>query len=422
MVASTDIKFYVHTNNSAPQLTNNFGCMLNVLDAALINGIQVGTVSSLTTSGKVVTAVFGIAHNLMQYQVIKIAGANQAEYNIEARILTVPNATTITFELAAAPSVAIATGTINCSLPPLGWEKPFSSTSATGSKGAYRSKNTLLPSRPFLRVVDELDPAYTATYAKFAKVCIVEDMTDIDTMLGVQSPFDPLNPDKNWKATGRDASVVNGWAKWYYANYIHNYLQISEPNYSADRYSPEDGDRKWYVIGTADAFIVANTTGDTSNFLINGFGKYQAFFDGDVFNDFLASHVWNEQASALDNQRGNRQGLVQGVTENMIFLSRNLKGEAIGASATATANKLVSTGNNNVTQNAMNLAELVYTDVDLWSESVFRGRLPFIKWLYQYRPTPNETLFVAQTDILLAMDTEFGTRTVGQIFIKVGDL
>jgi len=61
MVAKTDIKFYVHTNNSAPQLNNNFGCMLNVLDAALINGIQVGTVSSLTASGKIVTALFGSA-------------------------------------------------------------------------------------------------------------------------------------------------------------------------------------------------------------------------------------------------------------------------------------------------------------------------------------------------------------------------
>ena len=134
MVASTDIKFYVHTNNNAPQLTNNFGCMLSVLDAALINGIQIGTVSSLTASGKIVTAVFGTAHNLMQYQVIKIAGANQAEYNVEARILTVPNATTITLELATIPSVATATGVISCSLPPLGWEKPFGSVNGAGGK------------------------------------------------------------------------------------------------------------------------------------------------------------------------------------------------------------------------------------------------------------------------------------------------
>src|SRR5690606_11089902 len=104
----------------------------------------------------------------------------QSEFNGEHRVLTVPNAQSITFELAAAPSTTTATGTITASLPPLGWEKPFSSTSGTGGgKAAYRSTNLLSPSRPFLRVVDELDPAYTATYAKYAKVGIVEDMTDI---------------------------------------------------------------------------------------------------------------------------------------------------------------------------------------------------------------------------------------------------
>ena len=203
MVASTDIKFFVHSNNNAPQLQNAYGSMIGVLDACLVNGISLGLVSTLTAMGTTVTAVFSNAHNLMQYQVLKITGANQAEYNGEHRILTVPNATSVTFQLASAPSVTTATGSITASLPPLGWEKPFSSTNVNGGgKAAYRSKNTLLPSRPFLRVVDELDPAYTATYAKFAKVGIVEDMADINTMLGVQAPFDAALPNKNWVGTG----------------------------------------------------------------------------------------------------------------------------------------------------------------------------------------------------------------------------
>ena len=203
MVASTDIKFYVHTNTGAPELNNQFGCMLNVLDACLVNGFGSQTVSALTASGTTVTADFGTAHNFKQYQVINISGANQTEFNGEHRILSVTT-NTITFEIEANASVTTATGTITCNLPPLGWEKPFSSahSSGTGGKGAYRSTNLLLPSRPFLRVVDELDPAYTETYAKYAKVGIVEDMTDIDTMLGVQAPYDSASPDKNWVGTG----------------------------------------------------------------------------------------------------------------------------------------------------------------------------------------------------------------------------
>ncbi|MEG2267534.1 MAG: hypothetical protein RSC68_24800 [Acinetobacter sp.] len=218
MVAKTDIKFYVHTNNNALQLTNNFGCMLSVLDACLVNGIQLGAISSLSATGSIITVTFGTAHNLMQYQVIKIAGANQSEFNGEHRILTVPNSTTVTFSLAVAPSVTTATGTINCSLPPLGWEKPFSSVNVNGGgKAAYRSKNLLLPSRPFLRVVDELDPVYTATYAKYAKVGIVEDMIDIDTMMGVQVPYESSKPNKNWVGSGSGTTAINGWAKWHYA-------------------------------------------------------------------------------------------------------------------------------------------------------------------------------------------------------------
>src|SRR5690606_3862025 len=156
-----------HTNTSAPVLDNIYWTILDVLDACLMNGFEVGSVSYLTTSGKIVTATFSSSHNLQKYQVIKITGANQSELKWESRILTVQNAQSVTFELATAASTATASGTIVASLPPLGWEKSFyEANSAGGGKAAYRSTNLLLPSRPFLRVVDELDPVYTETYAK----------------------------------------------------------------------------------------------------------------------------------------------------------------------------------------------------------------------------------------------------------------
>ncbi len=125
MVASTDIKFYVHTNKNMPQLQNAYGSMINVLDACLINGISIGAVSSLTASGTTVTALFSESHGLKQQQVIKITGAAQNEFNGEHRVLSIPNAQTVTFELATPPNVSAATGTITASLPPLGWENLF---------------------------------------------------------------------------------------------------------------------------------------------------------------------------------------------------------------------------------------------------------------------------------------------------------
>ena len=282
MVASTDIKFYVHTNNNAPQLTNNFGCMINVLDACLINGINIGAVSSLTVSGTTATALFSSAHNLMQYQVIKITGAAQAEYNGEHRILTVPTASTLTFELATTPSVTTATGAISASLPPLGWEKPFSSahSSGVGGKAAYRSANSLLSSRPFLRVVDELDPVWNLSYAKYAKVGIVEDMTDIDTIMGMQSPFDSTNPDKNWLGSGSGASAINGWAIWAYA------LASNENTSSNSFATPPSGAREWFILGSSDYIYVLprfHTDIDTKNRLC-------PYFFGDIGSGFALLH------------------------------------------------------------------------------------------------------------------------------------
>lgn len=81
MVASTDIKYYLFTNTGAPQLSNNFGCMIDVLDACLVNGFGSQAVSTLTVSGTTATAAYASAHNYLQYQVVKFSNANQAEFN-----------------------------------------------------------------------------------------------------------------------------------------------------------------------------------------------------------------------------------------------------------------------------------------------------------------------------------------------------
>lgn len=255
MVASTDIRYYVHTNSKAPQLENAFGSMLNVLDACLVNGFGSQTVESLTADNTTVTADFGRSHNFLQYQVIKIEGAVQEEFNGEHRIISVTT-NTISFEIAQPASTSRASGLISCSLPPLGWEKPFANQNPSGGgKGAYRSKNTLLPSRPFLRVVDELDPLYNADWAKYAKVGIVEDMFDIDVMTGKQIPFDIANRDKNWIATGSGSNVINGWAKWYYKR-----------EGTADSITVPNAISTWIIIGCTDWFlIIPSINNDSAN-------------------------------------------------------------------------------------------------------------------------------------------------------------
>lgn len=416
MVASTDIKFYVYTNNNAPQLQNAYGSMINVLDACLINGINIGTVSSLTASGTTVTALFSSAHNLMQYQVIKITGASQPEFNGEHRILTVPNAQSVTFELAAAPSTATATGTITASLPPLGWEKPFSSSNPTGGgKAAYRSKNLLLPSRPFLRVVDELDPAYTATYAKYAKVGIVEDMTDIDTMLGVQAPFDAANPDKNWIGVGAGTSAIDGWSKWYYASSAIN---------AGDSTVPATGNRQWLFVGNEDyLYIMPSHVLSRTHALLYGFGVFERVLETDVSNTFLVS-TYRYIAVGSTAYRASYTGGVSNGPNANILLQRNYLQES--KPAVANCESLSMRGQATVSSGVTNYLTVTTGDV-LFSpvfinENIFRGKLPLINWLYRVEPIPHKTLFVKNSEIFMGYLTEVESSNFGELVVKVGDL
>ena len=296
MVTGKTVKFFTSKNNNAPQLQNAHGSMLSVLDACLVSGIQVGTVASLTAIGVTATANFGVVHNLMKHQVIRINGATQAEFNGDFKIKQIVNETTIRFELNTAASVANATGTISCMLAPLGFEKPFSSTTALGGgRAAFRSKDQSLPNRPFLRVVDERISSYSTNYAKYAKVGIVENMTDIDTMTGVQAPYIASAATRNWNPTGSGLNIKNGWAKWYYFTLGENYADST----SLSDYTPVTG--SWFVVGTDSGFYILNsasndpsiTEDDRQRSFCYGFGNFDSIADDDLFTHFLlATNIW----------------------------------------------------------------------------------------------------------------------------------
>lgn len=415
MVASTDIKFYVHTNNNAPQLQNAYGSMINVLDACLIDGIQIGVVSSLTASGNTVTATFGAAHNLMRYQVIKITGANQPEFNGEHRILTIPNSSSLTFELASAPSVTTATGTISASLPPLGWEKPFSSSNPNGGgKAAYRSLNLLSPSRPFLRVVDELDPAYTATYAKYAKVGIVEDMTDIDTMLGVQAPFDAASPDKNWVGTGSGTTVINGWARWYYA-------RSSAFNNGGDTSVTSAGNRAWIVVGNKDYFYMMPTaiTGSDQH-LCYGFGIFESYIHNDNYSTFLSAT--NFYAAANNSTARDQLTPIANFTGGLILhtnytqMAKSNDGTCIPIRI---ASSMYPSGYSNMIAAQSVSGQVPQTPIFI-NDGSLRGQLKGVNWLYQLRPYPYLQVIDFNNESYIAVNTASGSGGVtGQLMMRI---
>ncbi|MEG2560323.1 MAG: hypothetical protein RSA22_11785 [Acinetobacter sp.] len=417
---SSAIKFFTNTNNNMPQLQNAYGSMINVLDACLVNGITIGAINSLTASGTTVTAVFSAAHNLMKHQVITLTGADQAEYNIESRVLSVPNATTITFQLNVAPSVSPATGAISAKLSALDWEKPFSSINGSGGgKAAYRSSNTLLASRPYLRVVDELDPAYTATYAKYAKVGIVEDMTDINTMLGVQAPYNSSTPNQNWVGTGSGTSAVNGWSKWYYAGQSENYFPESS--------AVPAGNRNWILVGNGDYFYVfVSLIASNTNLIPYGFGSFKTLLNADTSNTFLSSTLTTAaQTAATGVFHADSVPLGTNSTTTKLTVLRNYAQTAQYVQATMVSMTVNITTMYSGYQNyigAYNLANVAPFVPIFVNETVLRGEMNGFYWLYQNRPYTHLQIIERENVAYMAINIAMSTSNPGQVVVKIGDI
>ncbi len=133
-MSNTDIKWFSFGNTNAPQLSNSWGCMIDVLDACLVTGMGSQLVSTLVVKDGVATATFGTSHNLQQFQVVEISNADQQIFNGEHKVLGV---TSNTIEFVINSPDTIATGTISCKLASLGWTKAFSGT----QKAVYSAKD-----------------------------------------------------------------------------------------------------------------------------------------------------------------------------------------------------------------------------------------------------------------------------------------
>lgn len=245
-------KWFSFTNFGAPQFTNSFGALLNVLDACLVDGYGAQTVLTIEVSDGMAIAKFANSHLLKQFQVVEISGASDSSLNGEFRILGL-TADTIEFSVNAADQ--IATGSISCKVASLGWTKVFSGD----QKAVYRAKD--IAANPYyLRVDNSRDPVYNENYAKFAKVGILEECSHIDDFSANQAPYDTANPNKNWVGTGSGTSAINGWAKWY-----HAVSDVAPTQQFAETNIPSDTDKEWMIVGDESSFYLLSTPINKTN-------------------------------------------------------------------------------------------------------------------------------------------------------------
>ncbi|WP_180069320.1 hypothetical protein [Acinetobacter sp. YH12112] len=247
------VKHYQNTMKGIPQLTNNWGAMINLLDAVLVNGFNHVTILGITkanTTSITATINLGSDHGFIDRQVVRIAGSTNG-WDGDYKVLSA-DTSSITVECTAEHPSNIL-GTASCFTAPLDFEIVYQTQSeSTESKRAYRSTDPESLGL-ILLVHDFCVSGASSTGAKFAKVGIVSDMSDIDTITGSQMPFDPGIPNANWGWDG----TYHGWAKWYYKT------ANGAVTYYADTASPSNSGAEFYIVGDGVSFILDVKAADT---------------------------------------------------------------------------------------------------------------------------------------------------------------
>jgi hypothetical protein len=280
---SNKVKWMHNAFAGAPVLTNNWGSLTALLDACLVTGFNLKTVTALARTGDVATATIGTGHGFAVDQVVLVEGCDQPSYNGEFTVTAITS-TTVSFRIEGDPASPATTQTsITMKIAPLGFEIVFTGT----NKRVYRSPNPL-SNRHYLRVDDSLPEGYTTSWAKFGRVTIAEGMSDIDTFVGAQAPFTPGAPTRNEVPTGSGTAMYMGWFKWYYARNSYNENSGDNGNWS----------RSWVLVGDDRGFFLTNSSGYQGDWrVLHAFTDFDSYKPGDNFASYLIASERYQQVS-----------------------------------------------------------------------------------------------------------------------------
>ena len=301
MATDVEVQFFSHLNGLT--LGNNWGDLIRLLDKALVTGLDFTqiTAASIDAQGDVHITLYA-AHNAMLFQVVELSGFTPTSLNQKYRIKGVPNTT----QLILKPALDIAERSITSigagKLASLGYEIIFRDTGDV--KRVYRAKNPTTQ-HPFIRVDESLTSqdgvtgVYDSSYAKYAMIGLLEHMEHIDDYENpdvLQLPFDSNDPIKNWRISGIGEDVIRGWSRWYVARQGGAGLLQS----SIDGYPPENGNRKFTLVGDKDAFYILQAVLAVNNSrMLQGCGLINgALTNGNIPSWFLISTLTQNKASA----------------------------------------------------------------------------------------------------------------------------
>lgn len=229
------IRLMMYSDTGAPDAISTAGAIETLWDAVLVNGYNSLTLTSITRSGTTATATY-TSHGYRDGATIRIAGANETEYNGDF-VITNITANTFDYTVSGSPSTP-ATGTITAKVAPLDWTKTYDGTNkavyrpGAGTQFYYRLDNT---------------GGSTAIYVRG-----YETMSDVDTGTG---PF----PTVAQKTSGQLMYISTGANRTWYAA----------------------GDEKTFIFFLEQNNVAEGSVGTLGRYV---FGDFTSYKSGDAYN------------------------------------------------------------------------------------------------------------------------------------------
>mgnify|MGYP003602905236 CR=1 FL=1 len=287
MATDVDVQYFSHLNGLT--LGNNWGDMIRLLDACLVNGLPLTSITSasIDAQGDIHLTTYA-AHKSMLFQIVELSGFAPVELNAKYRIKGIPSANELILKAEHAGKSITTTGAAK--LASLGYEIIFRDMNDV--KRVYRAKNPRVE-HPFIRIDESLTSpdgttgVYTSTYAKFAMVGLLERMNHIDDYQNpdvLQLPLDITDFSKNWKISGNDGDCIRGWSRWYYARALDNTSNFLYN--STDESTPPQNNQQFTLIGDSDAFYLLAQTRS-----YGAYAQYKALYGVGLFNSSLKRDV-----------------------------------------------------------------------------------------------------------------------------------
>jgi hypothetical protein len=207
---ANEVIWFDSAETGAPTLNNAAGSLIAVLDACLLNGFNLKSITIHVAGGVATATCNGHGFSGAPGKLLQIAGATPAALNGLKQPISV-TANTFTFDAAGVPDGA-ATGAITAKRAPLGWTKAF----AGSNRAAYKSSDVAATGR-LLRVDDTAAAPASATDAR---VVMYEAMSDVDTGTGPGPTAAQLAGGAYWGKGTNDATakpwVVVGDGRLFY--------------------------------------------------------------------------------------------------------------------------------------------------------------------------------------------------------------